>query len=222
MDPATTQATAKAVEESAKTAGKALDTLNKVIGDVPSDLVGVLGGAWLYEQHICIKDKLRRRTEQLLRERDVQELAEVSPNIAIALISGAREEADEELAELWARLLANALDPNLGNVRHSFIDAVKKMDSLDALVLYHIYKSEISVIRLGAQHLQNRTIGHQIIASHIKCTQDQVEASLRNLKDLSFFDEIFSNPGWYANVKSREFMRASYPDIEPKAPISSS
>ena len=100
MDPATTQATAKAVEESAKTAGKALDTLNKVIGDVPSDLVGVLGGAWLYEQHICIKDKLRRRTEQLLRERDVQELAEVSPNIAIALISGAREEADEELAEL--------------------------------------------------------------------------------------------------------------------------
>jgi len=96
------------------------------------------------------------------------------------------------------------------------------MDSLDALVLYHIYKSEISVIRLGAQHLQNRTIGHQIIASHIKCTQDQVEASLRNLKDLSFFDEISSNPGWYANVKFREFMRACYPDIEPKAPVSSS
>jgi hypothetical protein len=82
-----------------------------VFGDVPGDLVGVVVGAWLHEFHIRLRDKLRRRTDQILRDRNVQEVIELSPNVAVALISGAQEEAGEELAELWARLLANAMDP---------------------------------------------------------------------------------------------------------------
>jgi hypothetical protein len=74
MDPATTQAVAKATEETAKTAGKALEIvhdvggyLRSVFAEVPADLVGVAGGAWLHEVHIRIKDAWRRRTEEILR-----------------------------------------------------------------------------------------------------------------------------------------------------------
>jgi hypothetical protein len=70
--------------------------------------VGVLGGAWLHECHIRIRDKYRRRTEQIVRERDVQEFVELSPNLATALIGGAQDESREELMELWARLLIDA------------------------------------------------------------------------------------------------------------------
>jgi hypothetical protein len=137
MDAATTQAVAKAAEESAKTAGKALEIvhdtgryLRQVFDEVPANLVGVLGGAWLHETHIRIRDALRRRTEQILRERDRQEVIEISPNIAVALIAGAQEEGSEELMELWARLLANAMDPNLNNMRRSFMEAVKNWTRL--------------------------------------------------------------------------------------------
>ena len=92
------------------------------------------------------RDKWRRRTEQILRERDVQEVIELSPNVATALIAGAQEEGREELMELWARLLANAMDPSMNSVRHSFIEAVKKMDMRDAVVLQYIYKQNIVVV----------------------------------------------------------------------------
>jgi hypothetical protein len=56
MDPATTQAVAKAAEESAKTAGKALEIvhdtggyLRSVFADLPADLVGIGGGALVHE-----------------------------------------------------------------------------------------------------------------------------------------------------------------------------
>src|SRR5580700_8223369 len=81
-----------------------------------------------------------RRTEQILRERDVQDVIELSPNMAVALIAGAQEEGKEELMELWARLLANAMDPSLNTVRHSFIATVKNMDPVDAVVLRYIHE----------------------------------------------------------------------------------
>jgi hypothetical protein len=84
-----------------------------------------------------MKDAWRRRTEEILRERDVQDVIELSPNMAVALVEGAQEEGREQLMELWARLLANAMDPNLNSVRQSFIEAVKNMDPVDAIVLRH-------------------------------------------------------------------------------------
>ena len=216
-------AQAKAVEETAKAAGKALDIvhdmggyLNRVFGDVPGDLVGVVGGAWLHEVAIRLRDKLRGRTEQILHDRNVQEVIEPSPNIAVALISGAQKESSEELAELWARLLANAMDPRLNNVRQSFIDAVSKMDPTDALVLENIYKRKLT----GA-HRNNNAVGagaHDTdiynLARAITRRPDDVEASLRHLSSMGFFDQRTpGNQDWFMNAISREFMRACYPEV---------
>ena len=112
-----------------------------MISDVPTDLVRVLGGAWLHAQHFRIRDRLRRRTAQILRERDQQELVELSPNIAPAIVSGAQEESQEELMELWVRLLASAMNPTTKiNVRYSFIAAVKQMDLLMHELVLHIQR----------------------------------------------------------------------------------
>jgi hypothetical protein len=220
MDPATTQAVAKAAEESAKTAGKVLEIahdaggyLRHVLGEVPADLVGVLGGAWVHEQHIRIKDALRRRTEELVRERDVPKVIELSPNLAAALIEGAQEEGREELMELWARLLANAMDPNLNTVRQSFIEAVKKMDPMDAVVLRYIHEEGITTIDRG--HKPNQS-GEQTGIENLSVTigrrSDEVEVSLRHLQDLLFFDYI--NFTWHIHAICREFLRACYPEVK--------
>ena len=195
MDPATTQAVAKAAEESAKTAGKGLEIvhdtggyLHGVFADLPADLVGVAGGAWLHEIHARLRDKLRRRTEQILRERDVQDVIELSPNMAVALIAGAQEEGREELMELWARLLANAMDPSLNTVRHSFIATVKNMDPVDAVVLRYIHEKNIASVLRGRQEDESQSTGVRNITTVIGRRSDEVEVSLRHLQDLLLFD----------------------------------
>jgi Abortive infection alpha len=218
MDPATTQAVAKAAEESAKTAGKALEIvhdaggyLRSVVADVPADLVGVVGGAWLRERHIRLRDKLRRRTEQILRERDVQEVIELSPNIAAALISGAQEEGREELMELWAPLLGNAMDPKLSSVRHSFIEAVKEMDPTDALVLAELYKRNSAVRRDARDEAKATSIVD--LAEAINRRQSDVEVSLRHLLSMRFLDQLQANRDWFINVTAVEFMLCCYPEV---------
>ena len=210
MDPATTQAVAKAAEESAKTVGKGLEIVHDTGGYLRGDLVGVAGGAWLHEIHARLRDKLRRRTEQILRERDVQDVIELSPNMVVALIGGAQEEGREELMELWARLLANAMDPNLNSVRQSFIEAVKNMDRMDAIVLRYIHEKNILFIERGsADPKTNQRTGIEDISIAIGGRSDEVEVSVRHLRDLGFFDGEY-----YPNALNREFMRACYPEVK--------
>jgi hypothetical protein len=73
MDPATTLATAKAVEEKAKTAGQALGIvhdaggyLSRVVGDLPANAVGLLSADWLRERRVRNLDAMRRRTAEIL------------------------------------------------------------------------------------------------------------------------------------------------------------
>ena len=134
-------ASARAIEETAKATGKALDIVHdaggylaRVFADLPADVIG-LAGDWLHEGRTQLRDRWCRRTAHILRERNVQEFIELSPNVAAALVQGAQDESRDELVELWARLLANAVDPTLNNVRQSFLTAVKAMDPLDALVI---------------------------------------------------------------------------------------
>jgi hypothetical protein len=215
-DPIT--AKARAVEETAKATGKALDIVHdtggylaKVVSNVPGDLVGVLGGAWLHEVHIRLRDRLRRRTEQILRDRDVQEFIELSPNLAEALIAGAQEEGREELAELWARLLANAVDPKLNSVRQSFIDAVKTMDPPDALVLLYLYENDIVSTQVGQGSADNKTIFTENLGRELGVTGDFVIVSLENLNSLGFFT---GTRPYYTSPKLREFMKACYPELK--------
>lgn len=217
-DPVT--ASARAVEESAKAGGKALEIvrdtggyLGRVFAEVPTDLVGVLGGAWLHEQHLRLRDRFRRHTEQILRERNVKEFIQLSPNIAADLISGAQEEARDELMELWARLLANAMDPQMNSVRGSFIDAVKKMDPIDALLLRFISEKHFVKIHVGRGGAgAERETNIVVVAEALARNQDEIEISLRHLQKLEFFDTVTGNPGWFVNATNREFMRACYPE----------
>jgi hypothetical protein len=155
------------------------------------------------------------RTEEILEERDSQEVIELSPNVAMALIAGAQEESREELMELWARLLANAMDPRMNSVRQSFIDAVKRMDPFDAVVLRYVHQENISAISVGTKEPNNREFGIGNVSDAIGRRYDEVEVSLRHLLDLSFFDEPRGvGRGWFVNATCREFLRACYPEVK--------
>jgi hypothetical protein len=176
--------TAKAIEESAKTLGKGLDLvgglgayLARALGGVPENLVGLLIGDWLIHKRVRQWQKLQEETKQYLDQRSVAEPYEdVSPSIAIPLIEAAIDEERPELADLWARLLAAAMDPKRRRaVRQDVIETLKQLEPPDAAILQAVYENA------GAQWSPN---GRDALAHRLRIQQDEVLVSFGNLGDL--------------------------------------
>ena len=136
-------AVAKAVEETAKT-GRALveagsdlaSFVGKALGTVPEDTVGLLGGDHLRELRIRNLDKISRKTEEILRERGVEDPESIGPIALLPALEAASEETDETLQDMWANLLANAMDPNKDtSLQRVFIETLTQFEPIDALVL---------------------------------------------------------------------------------------
>ena len=142
--------TAKAVQETAKAvpavveAGSELGRwFSRVVGTVPEDFIGLALGDYLHDLRLRNLDRIRRRTDEILRARGVTDPRPIGPKTAIPAFEAASEESDEELQRLWANLLANAMDPNedvaLMNI---LINTLKKMEPLDALALDMIGRTD--------------------------------------------------------------------------------
>jgi hypothetical protein len=176
--------TARAIEESAKALGKGIDLvgglgayLARALGGVPESLVGLLIGDWLVHQRVRNWQKLNARTKEILEGRAVKEpYAEVSPAIAVPLIEAAINEDREELADLWAKLLAAALDPRRKNtVRQNIIETLKQLEPLDALILEVVFDQQGAAWTLS---------GRDYLAKRFGIQQEEVLVSFENLRRL--------------------------------------
>jgi predicted alpha/beta hydrolase len=108
---------AHAIEETAKATAKAIDAavqagkyVGEVLGDLPHDLVGIMGD-WVKQRRARRWAELCAETLKILHARGIDNREDVSPSVAIPLIAGAINEDRDVLKELWARLLAAAMDP---------------------------------------------------------------------------------------------------------------
>ena len=173
--------TAKAVQKASDLGGKAVDAgvglgryTASVFGMLPHDLVGIAGDYIRHKRRVRAVE-LDRRYQQILRDRGVTEPTEPSPSILIPLLSAALDEDRDVLKDLWARLLANACDPNRsGRVRQSFIDLLRKFDPLDAVILQE----------LGAVSGAPNPNARDFIRSKLKQSENEVMVSFDNLVDL--------------------------------------
>lgn len=195
---------AKAVQEASKALGKALDIplglgafVKETLGTLPKNLVGLLD-----DRVIAIRARnLRRTLDEMLehqKRRRVKDTIEVSPSVAIPLLENAATESRAELRDVWARLRAAASDPARANgVRASYIDAVKAMDPLDALVMPKIR------IDINCEEGFPTYVGRML-----SVTADEVFVSLQNLERLGLCTNgrgDFRTVG--LTVKGRELMR---------------
>ena len=146
---------AKAVQEASKFGVEAADItkqlggyLARVFGTMPEDIVGLVVGDWLRHLRIRNLARINQRTEEILKEREILDKTEpVSPSIALPLLQAAQDETREELRELWARMLANAMDPSRSSaVRQSIINTVKAFDPLDAILISFIGEMDEALI----------------------------------------------------------------------------
>ena len=146
-----------------------------ILGDLPKDLIGYLIGDRVKAKRIERQAALWHRTRERLQDRGVDP-EPPSLKYAIPILEAAADEENDELQDLWSRLLAAAMDPKRRDaMRQSFIQTVKEMDPMDAAVLKVIHENG------GGKWVPN---GRDAIATRLGCSHDEVIVSFQHLAKL--------------------------------------
>ncbi|MGX9963917.1 Abi-alpha family protein [Roseomonas sp. F4] len=118
--------------------------LKDTLGTIPEDLLGLAGGDWLHHQRRRNLMALEANTEAVRARLGAGQITAPSVSVVMPLLQAAADESRPELQELWAALLANAMQPDGGRrVRRAFFDAVRQMEPPDAIV-FLLYGQDVS------------------------------------------------------------------------------
>lgn len=147
--------TAKATQEIAKAAGKGIDATRALGGFVARYIAGPLEQAsGIVEDKLAYmrwerQQRFMLRAEEFLRARGLAAPTKAVPlKLAIPLLQAASIEDDDELQDMWARLLVNAADAESGiDVKRAFVDILGLMSPLEARILKTIYSMDFEQTR---------------------------------------------------------------------------
>jgi hypothetical protein len=146
-DPFT--ASAKATEEIAKTAGKAVDAgagFGRFLVRIFGPALEQFGDSLEDQVRYWRKGRLRRlevKYEEACKDLgEVKQPIPVDPKFAIALLEAASLEDDDDLQDMYARLLANATTDGTGvEARRTFVSILQDLTPLDVHLLSMIYRA---------------------------------------------------------------------------------
>ena len=186
--------TAKAAQEVAKTTGKGIDAGR----DLGGFIARFIGGP-LEQASGIVEDKLKymrwerqvrlmNKTDKFLREQGLDVPTRTVPmKVAVPLLQAASMEEDDELQDIWARLLVNAANAESGvDVTRAFVSILEDFGPLEAQVLQAIYDVPEDLAPLGQVVTQGLPqtyfdAGHQ---ANQELPPEPVTLALWNLKRL--------------------------------------
>jgi Abortive infection alpha len=181
-------------------AGQLARYAGRVLGTAPEDAVGLVIGDPLRFVRTAIALKYDEWITRLHRDRGVTPQP-VSPSLAIPLLRAAYDESRPELQELWAQLIAAAMDPQRANrVRRSFIDTIQRLDPPDALVLKALYDRPAGTLSPNPR---------SFLVERTKVSIEEIEMSAINLHDLRCVNTLsIADASFDITVYGRELVKA--------------
>jgi len=177
---------AKAAQEVAKSAGKALDIVHEsggFLGEIFGEPVRQFGGVvsdwsryYRYQNLLRIGDKIRALHEARAYQGSP---VPVPPEFILPLIDGASLESNEKLQALWAGLVANATAPEERlNLRKIYIEILRGLEPLDAEVLQLLAEPGL----LDRYEITtDANLNAEEIAGHLATDPEEVKVSLQTL-----------------------------------------
>lgn len=160
-----------AIEETAKATGKAIDLIRdggRAIGPAIGDIYGLMIGDKVRAARVRNLDKINQKRQRKLEDRGVTDPLQPPEDIAIPALEAAQGETRDEMQELWAQLLANAMDPaRASNVRPEFIEILRQLQPIDADILLQLRHAPkfvdmktFSKYRASAVHVSLARLAH--------------------------------------------------------------
>ena len=189
--------------------------LNQVFGEMIKNRVGIVADRIKYcRLHNYLK--LSENTTRIMRDKGYSEgdITRVVPlKIAIPLIENATLEENDELQQLWAVLLANAMDLNFNvDIKLRHVSLLREMEPLDLRILHNCY------LKQQSEHSKSLTKGtlfeRSKIAQEFEISEDLIEASLLNLIRLSCIDPGFLPTSITTRLEGRQRTHSIYVGTE--------
>jgi hypothetical protein len=143
----TTKEAAKAVQETAKTIGKALEVtqefgrfISRYTGSSLESAFGIFADKLKYlrwERQV----RLMKRANQFLKEQGLDRpTREIPVKFAVPLFQSSSLEEDDYIQDLWAKLLVNAANNESGvEINRAYIDILERLSPLEAKIMNVIY-----------------------------------------------------------------------------------
>jgi hypothetical protein len=176
-----------------------LEIVLRPVTDIAENALGVLGGDWLSEVRARNRAKLKDRTEKILHDRHAEPIDVASPSVITPLLSAAQDESRDELIDIWAALLATALNPKTqSQYRREFTDIAKQLEPLDVLVL-----TELASLPEDLASAQSRVVR---VSNRLKRPVQEVALSVEALFRLGLTESSHTNPRLV--VRGIQLMRA--------------
>ena len=215
--------TAKATQEVAKTAAKAIDTSEKFGGFIAKFISGSLEqGMGIFEDKLKYmrwerQIRLIDKANEIMERRDLSKPSKaISMKLAIPLFQSASLEEDDFLQDKWAYLLANSADNSFGiEIKRNHLTALENMTKLEVQIFDAISKNEIESGLTGEKLAINLAEYPENLVRHgeksKKSLSHELEASLNNLLRLGLlYNETFgAYPNWVrVSALGKEFYYA--------------
>jgi len=176
-------------------AGNLARWIGRIIGTVPEDAIGLVIGDPLHAVRTLTAGWYDSKVTEILERREAK-VQPVSLSVALPLIRGAYDESREGLRDMWAALIAAAMDPDrAGRVRLSFIETLKQFDPLDAITLRELHLVDNAPNR--------KAVG--LIKDRLSVSEDDAIVSIQNLKRLEC---LWSGSGSVADVQLTPYGRS--------------
>ena len=154
--------------------------------------------------------RLMKRADELLAGvRSGHKLRALPMNFAIPLLQAASLEDNDDLQDMWAKMLVNGLtSTNDADIRRANIDIMQSLSPFEAIILSKVYSIELdlalsnSVITsdLPDQVVSSSTLSRDVL-SHSKEPNEDVKLALANLNRLGC---ISLGTTWNGNQIFRE------------------
>jgi len=172
---------AKFGTQTVKTTEKILRFSSKVFKVPIEETVGLIGDRlklFRWERQVAYVDKVNN----ILDARNISETRAVMPKFALPVLENASLEDDEELQQIWAKLMASAMDPNFSTkLRMSFIDIIKSLDPLDVKILKVFYDILMKDNSIKWDNILDYSLKKEQISQLLNISSQDYEVSIFNL-----------------------------------------
>ncbi|MCK5660156.1 MAG: DUF4393 domain-containing protein [Methanosarcinales archaeon] len=163
----------------------------KVFGTTIENAVGIIDDELKYLRWER-RTRLIDRVNEYHKERGLIEVRPIPPKFAIPLIVNATLEEENDLQDIWCKLIANALDPNFDTeIRYAFIEIIKSLTSLDAKILRLLY---IATTEYGSN------LDHKFFLKHKSDPNFKVKSTIADSLGVGCAENHFGCSGENFNV----------------------
>lgn len=144
--------------------------------------VMMIGQEWINYWKLKNAVFVGEKAKEYLKQRGITEatqVRELTAKFGVLFLQGASVEDEPTLRDLWAKLLANALDPNfqIQSIRSAFFSIIKELDPNDAKILELVHKTAIELGSSITVHMYKS----EFIKSTLGLNDEQFAISFQNL-----------------------------------------